>query len=243
MADLYVMQNDRGLIKIGRSTDVNGRRRALEATHGCEISLVAVFENDGHLEEQTHLSLDEYRIIGEWFEGNAKAKAAISAELDLPEDITWPHAEGSAETIEHWLSFIEGRRFLAASDREFSRLIRMMEETKDDRRNDPGRFFDTHIWTILNRFGPSPRGGLVSDREPSGRIILEIVSEGVRSDERYVPFYTSDLDSAMQIWPEADRPKLSDSGPWDCCIAGLRFQKARYAAAILNELNGCETDR
>ena len=70
---LYVMQNEFGLIKIGRSIAVESRRQNLQQTDRCQIEIVAVFDFWGSLEETIHLELEEFRLIGEWFAGDEEA--------------------------------------------------------------------------------------------------------------------------------------------------------------------------
>ena len=70
--DLYVMKysNRDDVVKIGRSHNVENRRRSLEQGHAFYISVVAVFPGCGHYEQQIHQRLDLFRSRGagrEWF--------------------------------------------------------------------------------------------------------------------------------------------------------------------------------
>ena len=72
--DLYVMQNSRiaGELKIGRSCDVELRRRSLQASHNFTMVLLAVFPCAGHIETSVHAILNYCRITEdaagrEWF--------------------------------------------------------------------------------------------------------------------------------------------------------------------------------
>ena len=78
--DLYVMKysNRDDVVKIGRSRDVEARRRALESGHAFYVTVVAVFPQYGYLEMPVHQRLDMFRSKGagrEWF--NVTSKQAI----------------------------------------------------------------------------------------------------------------------------------------------------------------------
>ena len=80
--DLYVMQYSTGdAVKIGRSRDVEMRRRTLEAGHNFFVALVAAFLAQGHLEPLVHKHLQMFRSSAgagrEWF--NVSKDQAIAA--------------------------------------------------------------------------------------------------------------------------------------------------------------------
>ena len=80
--DLYVMKysNRDDVVKIGRSINVEQRRRTLESGHAFYIGVVAVFPGDGHFEEQVHQRLDIFKAKGagrEWF--TVSSEQAIKA--------------------------------------------------------------------------------------------------------------------------------------------------------------------
>ncbi len=71
---LYIMQysTNRSAVKIGRSIDVNKRKRSLESGHNFFIEVAATFPEKGHLEPMVHKRLEAKRSkIGagvEWFD-------------------------------------------------------------------------------------------------------------------------------------------------------------------------------
>jgi len=71
---LYIMQysTSRTAVKIGRSIDVNKRKRSLESGHNFFIEVAATFPEKGHLEPVVHKRLEAKRSkIGagvEWFD-------------------------------------------------------------------------------------------------------------------------------------------------------------------------------
>ena len=60
---LYIMQysTSRSAVKIGRSIDVNKRKRSLESGHYFFIEVAAVFPEKGHLEAVVHKRLEAKR--------------------------------------------------------------------------------------------------------------------------------------------------------------------------------------
>jgi hypothetical protein len=226
MSHLYVMQNEFGFIKVGRSARVEQRRRTLESTNSCAIALVAVIEDGGDLEEAIHIALDEYRIIGEWFEGHDSARAAIIKAVGLPDSQAWPHAVAEDDASSKWLEKIEGRRAITAADKALRGLARDMTRYPESQATDTIRWYDTHIWTIPLRFEKGLNTLIFSEKGEDGTLVLV----GARSDmdeTEIVPFYTRDVEAAMTLWPEADRPASWNGTAWDCCIAALEARRAR----------------
>ena len=71
--DLYVFGNSRlpGILKVGRSKDVEKRRRELQQSQPFHIITHAVFTRAGGIEYRVHQALAEFRVDGagrEWFE-------------------------------------------------------------------------------------------------------------------------------------------------------------------------------
>ena len=68
-------------VKIGRSDDVNGRKRRLQAGHNFFMEVVAVFPGKGWFETEVHRNLQDYRSRRgagrEWFDICAEDAAAI----------------------------------------------------------------------------------------------------------------------------------------------------------------------
>ena len=98
---LYVMQNEHGFVKVGRSLNPESRRKSLEASEDCHIRIVATFPNQGHREESIHIALDEHRIEGEWFDGSASALAAIAEAVDPGASFNWPFIM-AGQSAEKW---------------------------------------------------------------------------------------------------------------------------------------------
>jgi len=71
--DLYIFQNSaiHGQYKVGRSKNVENRRRRLQECHNFEIQVMATFPGQGDLEHKVHALLRAFRVRGpgvEWFQ-------------------------------------------------------------------------------------------------------------------------------------------------------------------------------
>jgi hypothetical protein len=61
--------NEKGhRVKIGRSSDVSRRVKELQAGNHNKLSVVRVWENQGHVEHAVHRYLEAVREEGEWFD-------------------------------------------------------------------------------------------------------------------------------------------------------------------------------
>ena len=226
---LYLMQNHLGLIKLGRSVNPETRRRSLEATENCEIRLVAIFENDGELEEEIHRALDRYRLVGEWFSGEANARRAIRRKLNLPRDTLWPFELSDPESANRWLDQLEDRRWLRSVDREYGRLIREMSEYAEPP-SDPSRWWDVHIWSAIWRFEYQIDTIVSVENDNCDDPVLIGYRRGL--EPTTVPAYTSDIVAAKQLWPAGVESDPFVATPWEFCIAGLRERKRALSMSL-----------
>lgn len=63
----YIVRNNtNGLIKIGRSRDVEKRVRSLSTAAGSELELLCTIDKD--IENELHRKFSSYRTVGEWFD-------------------------------------------------------------------------------------------------------------------------------------------------------------------------------
>jgi hypothetical protein len=80
--DLYIFANTLipGILKIGRSCDVERRRLSMQQSHPFHLVTVATFPGAGHLEPRVHATLSALLVAGpgrEWF--NVSPSDAIHA--------------------------------------------------------------------------------------------------------------------------------------------------------------------
>lgn len=91
MSNVYVMKNELGLVKIGKSKNPLSRRRALRLASGLSVEIERVFEfNNAHAVEQAaHILLAAHRRSGEWFDVSVEdaIEAVKQAEIELSQPI------------------------------------------------------------------------------------------------------------------------------------------------------------
>jgi hypothetical protein len=216
---LYVMQNQHGLIKVGRSLDPELRRRALEYSEECSISLVLVRPNEGHREEEVHLQLGEHRVAGEWFDCTPQARRAIEAALAPDQCVAWPCTLDRAGA-KAWLEGFWERQDTAHIQREISRAYSRLRDM-----NEPGWVWDGVLWDLhwLMETGIRPSGSV--ERDANGAVVQRTWVEG---QELMVPRFTAERAAAMTLWPEGDRPAEFPGSVVDCCKAAIEARRARW---------------
>ena len=217
--DLYVMQNEHGLIKIGRSVNPQKRRRTLQAIEHCKIELVITLVGKGGREEKIHRKLKKYHIEGEWFDGGNDARAAICRALNQTRAIDWPFKfdEIASDT---WLDQFFEWREQRLNDKTFENLFRRVRAAAQ-----PGWSVDSDIWHLL---GLSEIGELMLI-EVNGNGV-EVVLKGICPCGKVIsqiPEYSSDLNAAMKLWQNDARPAAWNGTALDCCIAALRVRQQK----------------
>jgi hypothetical protein len=226
MPHIYVMQNEFGLIKIGRSGRPETRRKTLEKADICDIAIVTVVELAGHREEEIHAALYDHRLIGEWFGGDDEARAAIIRVVGLCPETVWPYQLANKDA-DAWLERVEQHRWATRVDKEFQRQIHDVQRMPDRSATDDSRWDDGHIWTLIWGFEHELPAGVDVSSGKKGELILQGYCEG--KDPQPLPLYTTELEAALSIWPDEDRPEDWTGTPWECCIAALRARKAKIA--------------
>jgi hypothetical protein len=211
---LYVMQNQHGAIKVGRSADPASRLKALEKSIGCEIRLIAALPEHGEQEERVHIRLRRYHFTGEWFSGCASCQKAISQTLRLTK-VRFPFSWKRARA-EQWRRTMHLASVLPRMRKERVRLIGLLKAVETGLHNGAvqrgGHWLDFSIWFEMNQrinrlfFG---------DDRPIDATQLKIAP------------YTTDLSAALSLWPEEKRPTqwseqhVGSTVELNCCIAGL----------------------
>lgn len=224
MSDLYVMQNCSGLLKIGRSYDPEKRRRLLQISEKCNIEIVHILHNCGHLEEDAHISLQKFRITGEWFEGTKSSKSAVLRHFCLPPDTVWPFKLDKQKAAK-WVHDLEFVRDKQAAQRNFYRLLQCLASSSGG-----DSHFEATIWKLLYPLDNRRAVSSIINFEGLKRAVfnpkyskrvdgINVVFDG------YVPAYTRLLSDALLVWPESERPTQWNGTPLECCIAGLKASR------------------
>lgn len=81
---VYAFENEQmGIVKIGFTRDLDGRRKALSGACGVNLGTVAVFEGKSRsFEKMLHDRFAEQRGIGEWFSASIKDEIIAMAAKD-----------------------------------------------------------------------------------------------------------------------------------------------------------------
>jgi hypothetical protein len=217
--DLYVMQNEFGLIKIGRSVDADARRKLLQSQEQCRIELIAVLPGWGDQEERVHIALRDYHLMGEWFHGHREARAAILAAVDLPSETLWRYSINH-KAARQWIEQLERWREDRKLDKEFGREIATLA-----RADGPHYTHDISIWMLVYR-GELRLPWRMTFRDLNGAKV-RMVDKLDGMPEAPIPSFTSDITAALMIWSDEDRPAIWEGSALQCCVAGLKARKRR----------------
>ncbi len=208
------MQNEFGLIKIGRSIDVERRRLTLQSTERCTIKTVEIFNGCGDMEESIHLDMEAHRLAGEWFDGSDEAKRALCELIDCDDPpITWPYAYDRAGA-RTWLDHINVVRHAAAIRRELYREITILRAA-----DGPSWVYDGGIFGTKWRAVTGERPGLHTEKL-SGKTATRW-HDHKNGATGIVPAFTESIDNALLAWPDDLRPANWTGTPIECCIAAL----------------------
>jgi hypothetical protein len=213
---LYVMQNEHGLIKVGRSE--NPERRVIEVQKAarCKVSLIAAYPGSGHFEEWIHVRMENYAIGFEWFDGTQKSKDALASLFDI--HLPWAYALGAG--AQDWIERLLDKgaeRYWRKRERDAIRRIKGAVIGKGIFRNDGNgsEILDSYIAPHVGFRDP------VSCGTPSGE--SGIYARFWDSEELIpVPAYTRSMEAALSLWlPDPDRQIQSFERPIECCFFGL----------------------
>ena len=213
---LYVMQNEFGLIKIGRSINPEQRRCSLESYEKCRITMILVRPGEGHREEEFHIKLADSRIGGEWFEGTEESRIAI-ARAFAPDMLNWRHTY-APERADHWLDGFWDRQLDSSVPRAISRLHGRIRRARE-----PDWVIDDFAWSMywLMEIGDRPAGSV--DRDENGEIFVTATVDG---ELLRMPPFTRELEAAMTLWPPNRAPTRWDGSALECCKAALEARRA-----------------
>lgn len=215
---LYVMQNAHGLIKIGRSD--NPQRRVLEVQKAarCAVALIVSFPEAGHFEEWIHLEMAGHRIVLEWFEGTAVARAALAALLGV--EMAWVYQLDEAGALAWTERQLDSgaERYWRRRERDVMRRIKgAVTGTGICRAYVNGSvYLDGYIAPHVGFVDP------VCHDTRNGRPVL-LAQHGDNAEMTEVPAYTRSMEAAQSLWlPDPDcRVRPDFTRPVECCFHAL----------------------
>lgn len=212
LQDLYVMQNEFGCIKVGRSIDPWRRIYALRQSEHCRVELIAAFEGGGEYEEAIHIELGAHRLEGEWFDGCDGARKAV-AKIFGSEHLDWKF-EHDPVGSERWLTHLRVTREASAIRSVIARVLEMLRRAKEG-----SDIFDGYIFLCRYLAEQGRRPALKGTKKKDRSVTLW--RDPDTEDAGEVPAYTSSIDLALLAWPEDDRPTSWEGSAIDCCIEAL----------------------
>ena len=217
--DLYVMQNQFGLIKIGRSLDIRQRCTTLQFSERCKIKVVAVYSKCGDLEESIHFRVKEHRLAGEWFNGTELARNAIMTALGDDEPVDWPYLY-DAERAQSWLNHLAALRQADYVRRAIYRQERILVLSDGPH--------EVHDYSVLGavHFALYGQPLEMTYARVGGNLVRHWRNVETGKFEP-IPTYTSDIEAALTIWPADVRPTNWNGTAMDCCIEALRAIRGR----------------
>lgn len=107
--DLYLMQNEFGLIRIGAAVEPFERCRKFERFEKCKITLVLVLPDKGSRAPLVRKALEGYRLVGNWYEGTHIARMAIISAVSPGAKVNWPY-DLNALDARNWTDQLLSRR-------------------------------------------------------------------------------------------------------------------------------------
>jgi len=221
---LYVMQNEFGCIKIGRSVDPWERRLGLCKSENCRVELVVAFEGGGEDEEAIHIALHQYRVAGEWFDGAGEARAAVERIFGLdPKEWKFGHnVEGAAK----WLEQLKIARHAKYIYKELTRHIGLLR-----RASEPHQFYDLAILDCCSLAATGSRA--VVRWKKRGEKYVMIWHNPERRKWRALPRFTANIEAALLVWPDDIRPQTWQGSAIECCITALIEIRRRFPKGSL----------
>lgn len=218
---LYVMQNEHGCIKIGRSVDPWQRRLMLRQTEHCYVELIAAFEGGGEDEEVIHLALDSFRLEGEWFEGTDAARAAI-AKVFSQDSLEW-RFKHDPDRAAKWLDHLRVVRESNYIRKAIARQIGLLRAASEPSWIHDGAVF----WCrYLAETGNAVMISVEKDKKNDCQTVNVWFNPRTKKRE-VIPSYTSSVDLALLAWPDDFRPISWEGSAIECCIAALVAMKAQ----------------
>lgn len=209
---LYVMQNEYGCIKIGRSIDPWKRRLDLCRTECCQVELIAAFEKSGEDEEVIHVELESFRLEGEWFDGVENARRAIEYIFGIdPAEWKFAHDPNGAD---QWINHLRVVRDASYIRRALSREIGILRTATG-----PSWVYDSSIFQCRHLAETGKRVGVLASKRKGQTVCVWYNSD--TKNEEVVPAYTARVEEALLAWPDKLRPETWQGSPIECCIAAL----------------------
>jgi hypothetical protein len=209
------MQNQLGLIKVGRSSNVERRRNRIERDDLCHARIVTVAKGQGSKEQLLLKQLASTQIIGEWHDGGDQTRLLITQFLRLKR-LPWQFELAREAQIDSWIDRIELRRSMISREKLMQRFIKKMQNFHDISQENGSRFYDWKIGQIIYEYDEDRSYFTMPDENGNVVVFLDADEAGFS-----LPRYTRTIEGALQTFPAHKKPNYWEGTAWDCCIHGL----------------------
>lgn len=215
MSDLYVMQNQLGLIKVGQSSSVERRRTRIERDDLCQVRIVFIANNKGAREPSLLKLLASIQIVGEWHDGDEDTRLLITQFLRR-KGLPWQFELASDDQIDSWIDRVETRRTMISREKLTQRFIKKMQNFYDPLEEAKSRCCDWKIGQIIYEYDAERSYFTMPAANGNIAVFLD-------ADETSFPLptYTSNIENALQTFPAHKKPNYWEGSAWDCCVQGL----------------------
>ena len=201
-SDLYVMQAECGLVKVGRSTNPESRRVMLAQKLRQQLVLIAILPDRGVDEEAIHIKLKKHLVIGEWFYGTEAGKIAVAKIVGMPRP-DWPFAWDAA-TSDKFRRSIEVANYKRALLGQRRKVIKTIVFGAAD------KFTNAKIWSALDDDHIT--------RSDHGVFFAAI---GGGSEQWLLPDYLASLGAAHSLGPPGWSMPPNPVSPAEVVVAAL----------------------
>ena len=213
---LYVMQNEHGIVKIGRSDNPERRTLEVQKAARCKVSLIATFPDAGHFEEWLHIQMDAFAIGFEWFEGTQQSRDALASLLGI--DLQWVYpSSGNAQAWTERLMDSGAERYWRKRERDVMRRLKGAVIGEGIFRNEGNGSdsLDSYIAPHVGFRDPVCRD--TRNGQPAN-----LARFGDSEKMTLIPAYTRSMDAALSLWlPDPYRTIPTYARPIECCFHGL----------------------
>lgn len=221
--DLYVLQNEYGLIKIGRSFEPERRCRIVASRDRCKAQIVEVLVGKGFREPAIHRRLERFALGGEWFDGDSAARSAVQRAINPSLKWAWPY-ELDEDQADQWLQILDQQQFKRYVELEFSKVVGNIRFCNWDNCYKDEAINELYNLTVTGDFDQ------YDIRTECNETVIYIAARPPLP-ERRVPSYCTDLKACLALWPAGTRPALWTGTPIECAIAALKQRLTDLRAA------------
>lgn len=223
--DLYVMQNHLGLIKVGKSGNVERRRKQLALADRCEIATVHIVGRGGHRERLILELLSRHREYGEWFSGDECSRSAVRKLTGMSNHLDWVYPAANGEEIDDWISQLQTLREMESREKLSRRLIRDLR-TSAQSGSAPSDHYDFKIWEMIWKYdkGLDPWVTWLDDGQGNA---VGLATRYRNDTPQRLPAFTSNVSAALLTWPDDERPDCWTGSAMACCAQGLALRLTR----------------